>query len=755
MPQSAVVLPPVRTLGQPNVSLPSQSATLETAASTPPLADERSPRVQSDLAGSAFGGTLGWFDRATAPRRTGDGRLTRAQTPLAATSIGRRVRGLAAQPTPTEASASSTKAPATTATTTTATTAAPLATNLGTVLPVKAKCLDPSDPLVAGDAERSSTSTPWVTSLTAALPRIRLGYAHGPVYYGFKGGTTLRVFQIRPAVGEAHSALEAAQATALDIPFSAASARALAPGSEIVIAGHGMTSYDAGLAFGLGIIAAPGPDAGTFAGVGGAQTTDERVQIHIRRRANDTIDVEVSRQDAAGDSLGLFAGFSPIFTPPETTADGQRPWGSEFADIVRPMINIDLSSCLAASVAQAQREGRRDRYRLDLSDPGQRRAYEALLRLDLTEARNYAITSLGPLAQDRTIDASHGHDRIAQATVVGFPFARRIRGQELTSGTYDWLERDALPPGFETSAGQAVTRQGAVDFVRAARTLNESGALTRLFSGNTTRLQELLYTKDRRRETSPPQVHYRHRWTTDTARTTLTEMRQFLTLAREFGFEADLGNIDRAHFVAPKGATKRTFDVVWTSPGIESIVRNAHDIDRVFGEVYQAWDEPGVGHPIFQASAAPWLATNHPDYRTIMSLLQKGVDPVTLTYDRYGWLTGRNLYRDAEAFKELKSLKRHLAALARAPSREWPRLLVELDDMEHLGMRSLMALSRLAGRENTIVNDLSLSGTGLESIGLSDPSRLDDLEPTTPLLTPNGLQPRTLRRFAVKPTASA
>ncbi|MBK8014128.1 MAG: hypothetical protein IPK13_22615 [Deltaproteobacteria bacterium] len=700
---------------------------------------------ESNLTGSVFEAPLRWFDQKTAGRRTPDGRLAAPRTPLVDTSIGRRYQALAAQaPGPTAA-----------ATTAASSTVTPLTAEIGTVLPVKAKRLDPSDPLVAGDPERSAGETSWVTSLTAVLPRMRLGYGYGPLYFGFKGGTTLRVFQIRPAAGEGHSAIEAAQATALDVPFSPARARALAPGSEVVIAGHGLTSYDAGLAFGLGIVQAPGPDAGTFAGVGGAATTSERVQIHIRRRAGDTVDVEVSRQDEAGESLGLFAGFSAVFASPQAGGDDEPPWGSTFADIVRPMLNIDLSSCLAASVVDAQREGRRDRYRLDLSDPGQQRVYEALLRLDLTDARNYAIVSSGPLAQDRTIDEAQGRQQIAQATVVGFPFARRARAQELTTGTYDWLERDALPPGFETSAGRAVTRQGAVDFVRATRTLNESGALTRFFSGNTTRLQELLYTKDRRREASPPEVHYRHRWTTDTAQTTRNEMSQFLTLAKEFGFEDALGHIDRTRFVTPHGSTHRTFDVIWTNPGIESIVRNARDIDRVFGEVYQAWDEPGVGQAIFKASPAPWLATDHPEYRNIMSLLHQGVDPLTLTYDRYGWLTGRNLYLDAGAFKELQSLKRHLGALARAPSRDWPRLLVELDDTEHLGMRSLIALSRLAGRENTIINDLSLSGKGLPAIGLRDPSRLDELEPNTPLLTPIGLQPRALRRFAARPAVAA
>jgi hypothetical protein len=404
------------------------------------------------------------------------------------------------------------------------------------------------------------------------------------------------------------------------------------------------------------------------------------------------------------------------------------------------------ASVAGAGVSHATTGVDRTTYTFDLSVPAAAQAYDALLKLRVSEADALALMSQGGTATGVTSsDRLLVNDSAAERAMLRVLGGKLLLWEHLRLETRGVL-RDAA--GRRLLVRKAVSRRRYGSLFSGTQDIRWEVVQVRAPDGAYTPYYRLLY--DQKRRISMPELvefyfrlaealgNWRAACKRASAEEALAKLREMPWARKLFSHKDDI----HTHV-----------DVYFTAEGIERLGRvNELEALAAYARAMSVLDVARAGHPLAEEGAksaeivAQLDAVARLDGMWWWTLRQRR--EATALAARYRHRFGRDVHRDATLLTAGRACWRHFARWQGWPVPTEPearatlisRCFIELG--EALGTHFAPAaatLARLAGPHGTVVRKLSLSGAGLairgsEAQGLPDPTDL-------PLAVPAGTAP--------------
>ncbi|MFO0727962.1 MAG: phosphatidylserine/phosphatidylglycerophosphate/cardiolipin synthase family protein [Myxococcota bacterium] len=492
--------------------------------------------------------------------------------------------------------------------------------------------------------------------LSASVPLGGPGYATG----GFVGNAALTWSVLAPYPASGKAALQAADNLSGDLPIDSTAARRFAqknPGGEAVFTGMGSLAAFAGVGAGYRLL-----DLGNVASVRASAGIDvsagkmEKVSVRVRALDNEKVRVSIAKVGAS--EHGVAVGASVGLTPTSIT-DGSdfsrwvyRDAGSIFDDELKNQLDFLRLMDFRADHRDGTTVTGVDSWVLDLKKPEDRTAYDGLIRLDPKAASNLRKASLR--------EAGH-HES-------------------------DGISLDVGPMRLLSSIASRATRHGVVTlddrkFTYDRADLNDgfSSVFTDWALGKQDITREWIEVSDSQAAAPSRYYHLKYKVEGDGV-TSEDDVREFLRLAVALGqlspAEAAKKEADPA-FIDGFGTSDRTVDVYISEAGLNQLAAADQDaILAAHAAAYESLDRPGdisylIGGNEGVWHTSPWLAKDQPDYKSALSLIVQDASRVGGKSDSgnegsYRAITGRDLHRDASAYREGRRLLKLLTELSKA-----------------------------------------------------------------------------------------
>jgi hypothetical protein len=486
------------------------------------------------------------------------------------------------------------------------------------------------------------------------------------------------------------------------MPFSAAVARSLLPGSEVRLEGQGQLALQAGgsprraqpVLAGVGTASAAGSASG-------ALTRECKVSLVVKRLDGDRVQVALSRTDS-GQAAASLSGHADLTlsasalasakvgpVAPEAVAKAQ-----ELLDGVTRWTQADVAGKLSRARSGLELKS----WTLDLSQREGAKAFDELLRLDPRRAERAGSTArLSASNQERSF--------AVQAEL----------GKQLS--LLNWAR--------QRSESNLVLRSSDGDLALSRVSVGEtySDLVSDLFSGRRAQSTQLLLLQ---RPGKPLEgfLHVRQTIQGDKL-TTEADLHRFLAFAELIGAgssrTAELrrnATSWRARYDDNFGRSSRTVDLYVTDAGLSKLAQASPErIRAAFAEAYELLDRPTqvdirLGDLDDVWSRTPWLVREDANHGTILKLLEteKGSAGWSQADRQYRRITGRSLGVDGAAWQKSQQIVAFAGKLraARSPAeraQEFSKLGGSLD----LG-KTLATIGMIAGKENLLLNELALRG---------------------------------------------
>jgi hypothetical protein len=492
----------------------------------------------------------------------------------------------------------------------------------------------------------------------------------------------------------------------LDFPFSADIALKMSPGAEVEMSGQGRLLSNIGVGVVGGAIF-PGGSAGVGAAFGvNASVRDEisvsvlaldkpgRVRVTIRK-LDEEVGNTLARIRAGFISMqgfvtgNLAGGFLRFYT--------EKLGAPNFEEL------LNLYTTLNASVygGVAHRVAQICAWDLDLNDPSARSVYEHLVLLNAIPAEESGETQYPGI---RRVCIKENEEQTRLGVDIG------IFGQKLFVYETTHTERNGA---MTTGSGTGFKYRNAI-FTHRKRNI---------LRGTRDIAWEAVFMRTEKDGHIEPYLHVRHQYKDwDFGSESIDQMLRF---ADAMGMCRDEVTGDNAHRL--ERATKRLVeinevmhltDVYFTKQGVVNIgkvdFQSAKEAflkaSSVICKTYHDFDFAATTP---KAAAALAIIDQYLSMKKIMKLYER-IHHAYL-YDAYRELTGRNLTTDADLIRQANEFGA-LVHVTKNP--ESPQELVsffhELSQKHRLHyMQTVAALAVLAGRGETRVNALSLSGGGI------------------------------------------
>lgn len=597
---------------------------------------------------------------------------------------------------------------------------------LGLGLRATAKVLPKSDPLIANDPRRKAllaaaeeAGDPLNFALVGGgfYPRVGLSASvpiggAGYVTAGFAANAGLSYSVLAPYHSEPGAALEAIKNLSTDLPLSASAAKRFAeklPGGEATFTGLGAIVGYTGAGAGYRLL-----DLGTVASIHASAGVDLAVtkmtQVALKVRALDADHVLVTLSEVGGQQKSVAAGASVgLFDSITNEVPKLGSWVLRDADSISGgELNHELQILNLMDFRASHAEGTADTeiksFVIDLRLPKAREAFDGFRRLDTKKADQ--LYAAGPLSGVRratlTEKAAHSQDSVT-----------------LSVGPLDLLSSIA---SRNERHGTLKSGERTVQYDRADLAHSWSSFLTNWALGEEKVVRELVSVTDSAAPAPESYFHLRSTVTGDGI-TSANDMKSFLRLGRALSLidpsEAEAKLKDDA-FLKQFGETDRTVDVFISDQGLQNLTKaSAKDLMAAHAAAYEEVEAPSDINYLIGGNSAvwkttPWLNTSHPSYGAVMSLIKADLVKSGGKSDHgdessYRAITGRNLHKDAAAYRDARrftELVKHLAA-ADTPAARAKVFAQEASDGLDFS-RDLVALSRLAGPKTVMIHEMSL-----------------------------------------------
>ncbi len=581
------------------------------------------------------------------------------------------------------------------------------------VLGVRAyeKIIRPSDPIVAGDPHRSAYSAAdpdrhgWLRTGGVVDARVGLSTAipAGPATasVGFSASGALDYSVLAPYDLEVGSAGDLAKNMTVDLPFSAENARAMARGAEVSLRGRGTAGFSASV--GAGTSAGVGPvTVGASASVSAGASVSGELTLNVKRLDGDRVFVRLGQAAGAAASTSVSArvGTSGVR---DAIPELDLPGGAVGAFVedkatktVAKEIEKRLSAQASASAGASRGSQEVASFVLDLSTAEGRKAYDALVRLDMAPATKLAAEGK---AQRVTYDETS---------------TSRTTGVNIQAGGAKIFLADTLRREREgTLAGGA---GGTIDMKTSLFKKSSEG----LFSGQRDILWEGTTLK---RDGGKAETYYHLNFQKNDGATREAEVGEFRRFAEGIGaapqgateFDAT-GGFFSGIFGGAYGDTKTSLDLYYTSAGLQKIAATSDDaVIAAFAANAQKLE--GTERP--PAWSVPESAAQAREYMRRYAAMNPGGGPrgasgdaerqrLASTYQR---AFGRSIQDDIEDLRSAELLAKHVGNMRGKPESEWAAVFADLGGAARFDFwKHTATLNALAGADNTLVHELSMKG---------------------------------------------
>lgn len=597
---------------------------------------------------------------------------------------------------------------------------------LGLGLRASVKVLAKDDPLITNDLRRKSllaaaekAGDPLSFALIGGgfYPRVGLSASvpiggAGYVTAGFAANAGLSYSVLAPYHSGPEAALDAIKNLSTDLPLDAGAAKRFAeklPGGEATFTGLGSVVGYTGAGAGYRLL-----DLGTVASIHASAGVDLAVtkmtQVSLKVRALDPNHVLVTLSEVGGQQKSLAAGASVglmdalVNEVPKLGSwvlrDADSISGGELQHELQLLNLVDFRAAHAEGTSDAEIKS----FVIDLRVPKAREAFDGFRRLDTKKADQ--LYAAGPLSGVRratlTEKAAHTQDSV---TLSAGPL-------ELLSSIASRTERHGTLQSGERS----------IKYDRADLSHSWSSFLTNWALGEEKVVRELVSVTDSAAPAPESYFHLRSTVTGDGI-TSADDVKSFVRLGRALSLIDDSEaqtKLKDSHFLEKFGETDRTVDVFISDQGLQNLTKaKAADLMAAHAAAYEEVEAPSDINYLFGGNSSvwkttPWLNTSHPSYGAAMSLIKADLAKSGGKSDygdesSYRAITGRNLHRDAAAYRDARrftALVQHLGA-ASSPAARAKVFAQEASDGLDFS-RDLVAMSRLAGPKTVMVHQMSL-----------------------------------------------
>lgn len=600
---------------------------------------------------------------------------------------------------------------------------------LGLGVRVSEKVLAADDPLITGntarrehlaDAAAHGKPVTYVLAGGGLYPRAGFGGSvpvggTGYVTAGFAAHGGLHYSVLAPYAGGAETALQLAKNFSTALPLDAAAAHTFAreqPGAEVTLSGRGAIVGYVGAGVGQRLL-----DLGTVASVHATAGVDvavsKQAQLKLKIAALDADHVRVTLSEvhgggtsvAAGASVGLLDGAASGSKALESWVlrDVDHASGGQLRDELELLNAVDFRA--------AHTSGTRDTevasYVIDLRVPAARTAFDGFRRLDTQKADQLVARGPGSGVTRATLSESAALDQSSVTLDLG-PL-------ELLSSIASSTERH----------GTVKAGDRTLTYDRADLAASWSSVLTQWATGNESLVRELISVRD---SAAPaPESHFHLAYTvSQDGITSADDVRSFVRLGSALGVIPASQREALLHdegFLGQFEETDRRVDVYIADAGLARMAKaSPREIMAAYSAAYEELERPGdISYAIGGNSGvwkrSPWLETSHPSHGHVMSLLESDLANRS-TKSNYGAestyraITGRDLHRDAAAYRDGRRLTQVLTKLAQAPDAAARAKVFAREARVDLDFgRELVAMARLAGPDAVRVRELSLVDT--------------------------------------------
>jgi hypothetical protein len=496
---------------------------------------------------------------------------------------------------------------------------------------------------------------------------------------------------------------------AVKMPLDADAAKDLVEGTEIEIKGRGTARLSASL--GAGASTGIGPATGNVGGrLGHSQTREANYGIKLTKLDGDKIRVNL-------DEIKSRSGTTTASVSAGITIDGDQVIDDHLGDSIAGLGGGKLSDLVAsagasaiedvvkdftafhASVGKTAREDKLERvsYVLDLATPEGAAAYEKLLKLDEDGAEKLA-------SQAGVTRAEYDGTRETDGTNAGVRFA----GQKLV--LFNALRAE--------EAGTLSTEDGT--------SLVRSSIANRSYSGIFSGKKSIRWESVDLTDASGPQRFFHMKFQKDDKLTRHGELKEFVRFADGLGIDNKVArqlDLDSTFFVRAFGGaddTKVDVDVYFTDAGVQKIAGFSRDEARAkMAEAVGIIDPDAAGAPVNDPAARQIVA----DYLRAKRKNRGGGNrnsrasaDMSRARSKYKRQFGASLTDHLEAFRQADALGPKIAQLNNAGDNQgWTTLLTDIGASSKFDyMPSLLALSMMAGKDETLVHKLSIAGKNVK-----------------------------------------
>jgi hypothetical protein len=546
---------------------------------------------------------------------------------------------------------------------------------------------------------------------------VRVGPA--PLNVGLDADGTLTYSELAPRARGA-----VAPKVAAGLPLSAAVAKILVPGTEVLIEGRGQVAFhadsspDRQLAAPLDLA-----KVNTSAVARAGLSTECRLSVLVKRLAGDKVLVSLAEADAGRAEASLSGHVDAKVSVAELAARAKiGPVDPGVTDKAQGLVDGVTRWTQADAAGKFERARSRKelkRWVLDLSKTEGATAFDELIHLDTRRAD--ALGSRGP-------GSGVAFTRMSQrATDQGFSVQADV-GKQIS--LLNWARN--------RSESSVVLRssEGDISFSRVRFGESYSDLFTDLFRGKRSQSTQLVQMQ---RAGRPAEAYLHVRQTAQGDRiTSEADLHRLLAFAELIGAgsakTAELRKnaaVYQEHFDNNFGRSSRTIDLYVTDAGLAKLAQASPEkIRSAFAQAYETMDRPTqadiyLGDLDDVWGRTPWLVTEDPSHKTIMKLLETPSSSRGRQVDiQYRRLTGRSLALDSAAWQKSQGLVAFSARLrdAKSPAeraREFAKISSSLD----LG-KMLATIAMVAGKENLLINELSLRGErGFDLTVVREPGR--------------------------------
>ena len=598
----------------------------------------------------------------------------------------------------------------------------------------KEKIFKPDDAAVTKDPDKaaytrrmSEDGKKVYWARTGGLLRLGTGAGTsiGPARVGFSAGSTLEYSTTRPyvpkRVGSTIKKLGANNT--IDLPFNAKGALGMEQGTEFSVKGEVRGSATAGTGWGTSVEVGEHFSLGASAGTSHTRSRDRMVGVDVKRLDGDRVSVKLTDLSGKGHSTGVSAraglklesdlvpdlGSSKLTDLVEETAD----------KTLKKKVGEWFSAGFSAGASGREEGLELGRYRIDLSTPDGKKAYNALLKGDDSVARDLGRQPNSGVYAATVDEASEASGSYAKANLGPFKLFASNTLRKERDGTLD--------------VGGEVTTYKETEFKKSY-----SG----IFSGDKKiEWEGVTY----RTEGEDPQTFFHLKYNNDDNRTTKEEVKDLQSfaeltsaapvseprVAREGGFFKRL-------FHGKHGETKANADFYFSRAGLTKVAEATDE--QVIGaaaETHKAFEgertRPAWANPARREESLAVVR----EYQEIKEELDRNVggeDANDLESSLY-WLErkyetrfGRRLKSDSAGWESAERLLGAVDKMRGQPEEEWGQAFANLGSKSKFGFwRDTAALTQLTGTDQMLVHELKMKGENV-SIEMKDEGLIQHID---------------------------